>query len=162
MFRDVERPTLAEISELLIYDPLTGIFTRRVMRGGHKAGSVAGWNHKDKCWVISVFGHNYGAHQLAWLFHTGDWQPVGMLIDHKNRNAFDNRIENLRLATQPQNQYNSDKMSGVRPMGPNWQARISFEKRVVHLGTFKTRGIALQTRNCVARILHGEFAVEAI
>jgi hypothetical protein len=43
----------------------------------------------------------YSAHRLAWFYVHGKWPQSG--IDHRNGDIGDNRIENLREATQAQN-----------------------------------------------------------
>jgi hypothetical protein len=43
-----------------------------------------------------------------WIWHHGDI-PDGLLVDHIDRNPFNNRIENLRLAHPVQNQWNRTK-----------------------------------------------------
>lgn len=161
MFRDVKRPSLEQISALLSYDPLTGIFRWRVQYAQHHPGALAGGAGPKGSWVIRCLGKNYGGHQLAWLFHTGAWQPVGMMVDHKNRDGLDNRIDNLRLATQAQNQWNNKRgiAGGVRQtVSGKWEAKTSFHGRRIYIGAaFPTRELAVQTRNCVCRILHGEY-----
>lgn len=47
-------------------------------------------------------------HQLVWQAFMGDI-PHGMNIDHINRNTFDNRLENLRIAHIHQNRRNRTK-----------------------------------------------------
>ena len=48
-------------------------------------------------------------HRLLWLLLKGDI-PVGMEMDHINRDRIDNRIENLRLVTRSQNMMNRNKV----------------------------------------------------
>jgi hypothetical protein len=47
----------------------------------------------------------YREHRLIWIWHNGDISD-NLQIDHINRNPLDNRIENLRLVTNSQNQKN--------------------------------------------------------
>ena len=87
----------------LTYNPQTGVFTRRNNPRGdaNKAvGRIATKGYRQ----ISVWGKRYVAHRLAWLYIHGEW-PQGQL-DHINRNKDDNRIENLRVVTNKQNQEN--------------------------------------------------------
>jgi hypothetical protein len=52
------------------------------------------------------------AHRIIWTMQVGRI-PEGMNIDHKNRNAFDNRLTNLRLATDCQNMWNKTKPKSI-------------------------------------------------
>ncbi len=163
-FRDVPRPTLEEVSRLLSYDPETGVIRWKVQRAQHRAGALAGYPHKGHLMIRCLDG-NYGGHQIGWLIHTGRWQPIGSLIDHKNQDGMDNRFANLRLATQAQNQWNNKRghVNGVRQtVSGKWEAKTAFHGRRIYIGaTFPSREVALHTRNCVCRILHGEYAPRA-
>ena len=52
-------------------------------------------------------------HRIIWILHHGDI-PLGIQIDHRNRKTFDNRLENLRLATCSQNLANKPPKSGFK------------------------------------------------
>lgn len=62
---------------------------------------------------IKVFGQSYGEHRLVWLYHKGEWPP-GQL-DHINLKPADNRIENLREATNRDNNLNKAQSVRVLP-----------------------------------------------
>ena len=94
--------------------------------------------------------------------------PKGMVIDHINHDGMDNRSANLRAATRAQNSRNRKKFS--RPCSSKykgvwwhkdslkWQARIIFEKKIIHLGTFKNEIDAAKAYDEAAKKYHGEFA----
>lgn len=94
--------------------------------------------------------------------------PKGMMVDHINHDSMDNRRANLRAATTSQNSYNRKKLSrqcsskykGVwwHKSSLKWQARIIFEKKRIHLGTFKNEIDAAKAYDEAARKYHGEFA----
>jgi hypothetical protein len=98
--------TAERLRDLLDYDPVTGIFTWRMWRGGtaHE-GSVAGSLNTSGYLLIKVEGRLYGAGPLAWLYMTGSWPDVD--IDHRDLDKANNRFENLRQATRPQNIQNT-------------------------------------------------------
>lgn len=50
-----------------------------------------------------------------WELHNGPI-PAGLIVDHKDRDKLNNRIENLRLATRAQNAANS-KRNRALPKG---------------------------------------------
>src|ERR1700674_1345685 len=95
---------LAErLRAVLLYDPETGVFTRRINRGKWKAGAQVGWLRPDGYIGIGLDYHEYLAHRLAWLYVTGEW-PID--VDHENTCRSDNRWDNLREASRSQNMRN--------------------------------------------------------
>jgi hypothetical protein len=94
--------------------------------------------------------------------------PEGMVVDHINNDGMDNRSANLRPATPAQNSYNRKKLSkqcNSKYKGVcwykgylKWQARITFEKKRIHLGYFKNEIDAAKAYDEAAKKYHGEFA----
>lgn len=85
------------------------------------------------------------AHRLAWAIYYNEQPP--QIIDHINGNGFDNRICNLRAATQSQNSRNSKtpkkktcKLKGVTldKFTNSYKASISINGKAKHIGRFKT------------------------
>lgn len=91
----------------------------------------------------------------------------GFEIDHINGNKLDNRRENLRICTHQQNSYNQKRrrtntsgyigVSYVSGRGC-YEAYIHHHGKKHHLGRFPNADMAARTRDCVARILFGEYA----
>lgn len=109
------------------------------------------------------------AHRVAWALHYGAWPPADKTVDHINNQKRDNRIVNLRLATNQQNCFNSKarrhSRSGLKgvtynPGAPRrpWVAAICIDGRVTRLGTFSTPEAAHARYVEEAAKLHGEFA----
>ena len=96
--------TQVELKELLHYAPDTGGFLWRKGRSNVVAGTRAGTPDKDGYVIIRIDKRHYRAHRLAWFYVIGVWPRA--IIDHINRNPFDNRFCNLREATHSQNQHN--------------------------------------------------------
>lgn len=161
-FRRTENPTFEQVREVLSYDPETGIFRWLQTRGRAAQGAIAGGIGRKGYLYIRIFGKKYGNNQLAWLFMTGEWQPLGSVVDHKDRDILNNRASNLRIATMAENQWNSDKtlLRGVNEQSDGkWRALIVHQGKHLHLGLYATKELAKQTRDCVSRILHGEFSL---
>lgn len=159
---DYNTPITAElVRQLLDYDPETGLLTWRVRPASmfncniYSAEQVAAiWNKKYAGTVagrtstlgyigVGIFYKRYAAHHLAWLHTYGVW-PSDKL-DHINGDTEDNRIANLREATQAQNCQNqrprkncSSKYIGVNwdKRQARWKARIGVGKKSYHLGLF--------------------------
>lgn len=145
-------------SELVQYDPETGIFRWKYRHGADK--EIRRWNCRyagNVCGTIDDDGYvrmsfsspgmkpfKIRAHRLAWFISNGkepDWQ-----IDHINQNKQDNRIKNLRDVPQEINQRNAAKRknnsSGVtgvywRARHKKWKAQASTAGVYHYIGAFK-------------------------
>lgn len=154
--------TQKRLKELLDYDPGTGIFTWRVGRGGKaKAVSFAGTVSNRGYLQIRIDAKRYYAHRLAWLYFHGEF-PSNQL-DHINRVRSDNRIANLRPATNSENQQNlskrRDNTSGVigvswHKQRGKWVARIRVNGRYIYLGLYETVEAATAARLLAKAKLH--------
>ncbi|OWZ90449.1 hypothetical protein B9J07_28095 [Sinorhizobium sp. LM21] len=158
--------THERLLELLSYDPLTGIFTRRIGVRGHEAGSVVG-TVKDGYVCITLDKKFYLAHRLAWFYMTGSW-PLRQ-IDHKDRDRSNNRWLNLRLATNQQNtvnrDLNSNNTSGSKGVSYDkargkWRAQISIGGSRTLIGRFDLKSVAEAAYRAEALKHFGEFAEE--
>lgn len=156
-------PTKERISQLLNYDPVTGVFVWKVnRRGGAFAGDRAGRVRRDGYVEIRVDLGFYQAHRLAWILIYGEI-PDSMEVDHKNRIKSDNSISNLRLATGKQNKENvgptRNSRSGLLGVNWNssrdkWQARICHNGKRIYLGLYETAEMAHQAYLDAKRNLH--------
>ena len=118
--------TLERLKELLSYNPETGDFHRvKFASSNGKKGDKAGYIRKDNYVQLSIDSTLYQAHRVAWFYVHGSWPKN--LIDHINGNRSDNRICNLREATDAQNQHNEplrkSNKSGVKNVF--WETRKS-------------------------------------
>jgi len=165
-------PTAERVRELLSYDPATGEFRWRVSYMKVKAGDVAGCRRYDRDGdfyiMIKVDGRMCCAHQLAWLYMTGEWPSLQ--VDHKNRVKHDNRWENLRQATDSQNKANrpvrSTSKTGVkgvklRKQDGVYEANITVNGRPKYLGRFSRLEDAEKAYIEASRRYHGEFSFAA-
>ena len=167
--------TLAQLEELLNYEPETGLLRWKVKRGNgvgtarSSIGDVAGTlNAHIGYLVINIDGTAYGAHRMAWALFHGVW-PFSHQIDHINRNKADNRIANLRAATNSTNKYNiparSHNRLGIKGvcLTPNgtYSARTKVDGKTINIGNFPTAEEARAAYNAVASVLHGEFFRES-
>ena len=143
-------PTQDRLKELLNYDAQSGEFTWRVSRGTAKAGMQAGCVDAHEGYArIGIDGVSHLAHRLAWLYEFGVF-PEDQ-IDHINGERHDNRLVNLRQATNNQNLQNMTKQQGKssRFLGVSWcksrnkwQAGIRLNGKSHNLGYFSTEEAA--------------------
>lgn len=155
--------------EMFDYNPETGIVTRKIARKSGLIGAKVG-SHDSKGYLridFSWWGHRYNVaiHRLGWLIYHGEW-PKDQL-DHINGIRDDNRICNLREATQSQNNANTriykNNKSGHKNI--KWESDrqrygvfIRYDNRLHRLGRFKTLEEAIAVRNAKYKEIYGEFA----
>lgn len=135
--------TQQRLHELFNYNPGTGVFTRKVFGRGIRAGSTVGTINPKGYRQIRINFKRYQAHRLAWFYVYGVW-PAEM-IDHINGVKDDNRIVNLREATNVENQRNQfirkDNTSGAKGVywdqrERKWRSRCWLDGKQMHVGLF--------------------------
>lgn len=92
----------------------------------------------------------------------------GKVIDHIDRNPFNNQRSNLRIATQAENSRNKKKKSSVshskykgvswNRIAGKWQVGISCNGKKIHVGLFGSEIEAARAYNKKAIELFGDFA----
>ena len=157
-------PITAIASELLEYDPLTGVMRWRVFRRGNApAGAEAGWIEKGRR-RVEIDYKVYLVHRVAYYLHTGEQPP--QFLDHRDGDALNNRFANLRPATRRQNNRNkgtyANNTSGhkgvmYRAEMSKYVARIGYNGRKKHLGVFDTLDEAVAAYQSAAKSLYGDF-----
>lgn len=157
-----------KLRELIFYDPETGVITARVARPPIKVGQELGWiAGGGKSIDIMIGGKAYKAHRLAWCYFYGEWPSKRFHIDHINRNPTDNRICNLRLATNAQNARNTSlsrrNSSGVKGVmwykrHQKWTAQIRVDRKLKHLGYFDRKADAIKARRDAEKKFFSDFA----
>lgn len=153
--------TAAAVRQEFIYDPETGVFVWREAHGlfgQYCAGQRIGYVGPTGYVMISITRNRirkrYRAHQLAWLYMTGEWPS--QIIDHINGDKTDNRFANLRLANKAQNAMNMRKVGkrGVYQIS-NGRWRAVLAKR--HIGYFDTLAEAQAAFDAAAKRVHGDY-----
>ncbi len=165
---DREREALMsrdQVASQLRYNPDTGMFTRKVRGGKH---TVSSFNQKGRK-RITVLGFKFLASRLAWLLYYGEWPEK--TVDHINGNPADDRIANLRLASESEQQWNKginrNNTSGVKGVSFNtrraeaglspWESYITVYYKRVHLGFFAERDAAIAARCKAEMAYHNDF-----
>lgn len=137
--------------------------TAYVMWNKRYANTAAGCKNNRGYIRIGIEKRYYFAHRLVWLYHHG-YMPKA--IDHINGIRHDNRLRNLRPATQMENRWNSrlvkatkSNIKGVYKRADGvFEAHICADYKRYYIGRFVRRSDA---ERAVARFrvhLHKEFA----
>ena len=164
-------PPIEELQKLFDYDPATGFFTwkikfsNRPIKPGDRAGGLRG--KTDKKYIsLKCQGRSLQAHRVAWYMHYGE-DPGQMHVDHINGDSTDNRICNLRLATDQENSQNrklgKNNTTGFKGVYSSYLRTKPYEgvvwidgkKKIV--GYFKTAQEAGDAVKKAKEKLHGEF-----
>jgi hypothetical protein len=159
--------TASRVRELLHYDDITGVVTRRTERHGVRNGGIgcrAGSSHSAGYREIGIDGRHYLEHRIIWLWKTGEFPKNE--IDHINSNRSDNRWCNLRPATRLQQMANTPlrkdniiRLKGVsRHHRGKWIARVRLKGKLVFRGTFHTPEAAHAAYCAVSSWHFGEYA----
>ena len=179
-------PSQKYLRECFDYDPATGELRWRARPLAHfvKKGRPTWLTRRmQAAFTAACEGRQFGTVKLAGLGRTGKLDGVyrkahrlifkwmagvdPIQVDHRDRNPLNNRWDNLRNATQSQNQANVGAMrhnqmglKGVKraPCSQNYIARISVDGCHVHLGVFSTPEAAHAAYLTAARARWGEFA----
>ncbi len=83
-------------------------FPRRVDYGGKRTA------HRVLRQKIGGELYSIQAHRLVWQHHHGDI-PAGLVVNHKDGNPANNRVENLELVTQQENLKHRFRVLGHTP-----------------------------------------------
>jgi hypothetical protein len=160
-----EQELLAAAKEWMDYDPETGVFTWKRSGIRRKEGEKAGTGDGKGYLTARFLGKQIKLHRIAWLWMHGE---LPKYMDHVNGDRSDNRISNLRPATQQQNIWNRVKrgkyLRGVyKGLRGRYRAMIQLPgmKNKRTIGTFDTEQEAHDAYMAVSRVVHGEFSPAA-
>jgi hypothetical protein len=145
----VKMLTQEYLKSILSYNHETGMFLWKERKKGRRMNKTSGHLNKSYGYIeIFIDGKSYYAHLLAWMYEYGYFSVKQ--IDHINNIRNDNRIINLREATQSQNSQNlkkaisSNKSTGLlgayRVKGTNrFTSKIKINDKTFNLGRFNTK-----------------------
>lgn len=174
-------PTQERLRELFDYSDESYVLCGKTFAGGLRvrkrvdrlgranvryAGAFAGTVRTGDGRVqLAVDGKIYELNRLIWVWHFGAISQ-GLIVDHTDRDIFNNRIDNYRLGTVSQNNCNRKKGLGCSSTHKGvylntrgkWCAQIKINGKVTYLGVYEGEDEAARARNR-ALVLHGDFAV---
>tara|TARA_R110000822_G_scaffold282453_1_gene404025 strand:- start:33 stop:533 length:501 start_codon:yes stop_codon:yes gene_type:complete len=105
-------------------------------------------------------------HRVVYFIHNTDWKihdtSMDNIIDHIDRNRLNNSIENLRVVTNSQNQWNRDvKGYDLHKASGKYQARIKLNGHQTYLGLFENEDDA-RTAYLNAKAIHHVIACSSV
>jgi hypothetical protein len=157
-------PCISRLKEVFELDPQSPSGLRnKTTRGRLKAGLPAGTKGINY-WIAAIDGTYYTVQRLVYaLCHGVD--PGDMLVDHINRDRYDNAPHNLRLVKHSLNAINtgahSNNTTGTRGVSYNqrddvFYAQIKVNQKTMHLGSFSTAEQAAIVRRQAEITFFGE------
>jgi len=138
-----------------------------IRKNGRLAVIKAGKKRYER---ITVDGKAYALHRMVYLWNHGYLPEI---IDHIDGNRENNKIENLREATQQQNCLNSkhrvtskSPYKNVYLQSPtknaewkrNWVVSLMVDKKRKYVGSFEDLELADLVANEARNLYHGQFA----
>jgi hypothetical protein len=170
---------LNTVNELLYYDPQSGKlfwkpredkFFKNPSR--YKDPWNARFSHTEALGYVGKHGYKVGqilgikirSHRVVWAINYGYWPKL--FIDHVDGDKTNNRLDNLRLSNDLENQHNqkirgggTSKYKGVSlTLRGNYKAAICKNNKSLHIGCFDTEIEAAIAYDNKAKELFGEFA----
>jgi len=116
-------------------------------------------NDKDGYKLISIGPKRYYIHRVNYYAHHQDWDihdsSMDNFIDHEDIDCTNNNIENLRIVTNQENNFNT-KAKGYywNKRTQKWVARIMVNYKQKHLGYFDLEEDARQAYLEAKKIYH--------
>jgi hypothetical protein len=164
-----ELPSQDELRRMFDYDVETGnlIWKYRAeldsQWNGRMVGRVAGGFDRYGYRRLEINDIKYQAHRVIWKLAYGEI-PNYLQVDHINGSKGDNRLENLRLVTNQQNQHNRQcdngrQFKGVYKHRRKWKAEITTAEGRKYLGLHETAEKAALEYDKAARRHFGAYAV---
>ena len=160
------------VRSVLDYEPETGnlIWRRRLNENFNAkyAGTIAGARHRAGAIQIQLTTDQlqrlFWAHRIAWAHVHGRWPMC--LIDHRDGDPSNNRIDNLRQADGSQNGANKRELRGAvalrgvyRWKDGRYAAQIKYQGKWEWLGLHEDPLDAAKAYDIAALRIHGDFAV---
>lgn len=141
-------------NQIFMYCENTGLLTYKIKRGKILPGTIAGTLALNGYVTVGVDKKKHYAHRIIWEMLYGTI-PAGTQIDHINGNRSDNRLCNLRLASNHENSKNqkrkSNNSSGFTGVSwdsqtQRWRAHITVNGKTKSLGRYLEEIDALSAR----------------
>tara|TARA_E500000305_G_C3934118_1_gene194181 strand:- start:192 stop:689 length:498 start_codon:yes stop_codon:yes gene_type:complete len=112
-------PPLKELQKAFDYDPITGILINRT------TGNIQNClDSKGRYIVVSYKNESWQSHRICYYLGN-EKDPNDLQVDHKDQNKQNNKLKNLRLLTNSQQQLNTK----LRSTNRSGHAGVFFDKK---------------------------------
>lgn len=120
-----------------------------------KVGDIAGTSTDTTGYaVVRIDGATQKVHRMIWIYHNGKIEDK-YIIDHKDKDKSNNKIENLRKVTKQENSFNSSaKGYYYHKKLKKWRAMIGINGKRKSLGCFETEAEAKVAYQNAKKELH--------
>ena len=154
---------LTQQEALDLFEYKDGALYRKKGGAGFNAG-LAGGVGAQGYFYLRVKGKKHKLHRVIYLMFHG---VLPVQIDHIDGDPANNRIENLRAATNAQNCRNrktkKTNTSGVKNVSwhkplNKWRVQIGVDNKIRHIGYFEDLDLAAFVASEHRDYYHGEFA----
>jgi inorganic pyrophosphatase len=125
-----------------LFDYKDNCLVWKINRGSNQmTGKKAGSQLKNGYWHIRINKKAIYTHRAVFLYHYGFLPET---IDHIDGNPSNNAVENLREATQSQNNRNRKRklnkygQHGITLLkGKYWMPKLQVDKKLIYVGVYK-------------------------
>lgn len=155
---------LDRLKELFEPDFENGLLYRKVRQSNNPAGTLAGSRNKQGYMRVGIDGRQEYTHRILWaMYHN---EMPNDTLDHIDTDRSNNRIENLRIATQSQQCHNMNipkhNTSGVKGVSfckltGKYRAELKFKRVRVFDKKFNTIEEAKEALILARKEFHGDF-----
>ena len=150
--------TAERIRKLFSYDPETGTFVRIMYSKGRYLNEIISHD-------LEIDGEKHELSRFIWLHYYGEWPPLNKIVEHEDRNRRNNKLSNLRLASDSQNNTNKatnnqygSKGIEFRSRKKPWTVRIWVDGVRKYIGSYTEFEEAEEASRAAIAQYHGEFA----
>lgn len=106
-------------------------------------------HNKKGYYLTKLFGKTIYVHQIVWMLANKKTTPIGMEVDHIDRNKTNNIPNNLRVVSCRGNHLNNKRSvekgglpgAYLLPYG-KWFSNIQIHGKSIHLGVYETKEMA--------------------
>lgn len=139
------------------------LFWKNPTSNRKKTGERAGCKKEKGYRFIRINNFLFYEHRIVYMWHFGKF--IGK-IDHIDGDTFNNKISNLRIASNAENSRNSKKFStntsgrkgvSLQKNINKWHAYIGIDGKIKNLGFFKDFDDAVKARENAEKEIFGEF-----